>query len=97
MLEIGERMIEVGDKISDFGFNLIPISFFVYIILRPLDYTWELGYHKIVKAIWYLSSGIAMLVGDIRVETVVMFIAFIETYDLIFQYFEDKRVKKASR
>lgn len=41
--------------------------------------------------------GLGLLVGEPRVETVVMLLAFIEGYDLIFQYFEDRRVQKTSQ
>ena len=89
-------MIEFGHKITSLGFSILPYSFFVYIVLRPIGYILKLHYFKIVKAIWYLASGIAMLAGDVIVGTVVMFIAFIEAYDLMFQFFEDKRKAKAS-
>ncbi|MEY9979705.1 hypothetical protein [Lysinibacillus sp. RC79] len=90
-------MIEFGNKISELGYILIPFSFFAYIIFRPLDFIWKKGYFKLVKSIWYFSSGIGMLFGDVRVEIVVMFIAFIESYDLIFQYLEDRKAQKKEK
>lgn len=86
-------LLKTGEKITNLGFSLLPLSFVAYLLFRPIGYFFDVGYFKIVKAIWYLTSGIAMLVGDVRVETVVMFIAFIESYDLVFQYFEDKKDK----
>lgn len=87
-------MTGIGNLLTDLGYGVMPFSFFAYLLFRPLSYLFKSNAFKIVKAFWYLSMGLGLLIGEPRVETVVMLLAFIEGYDLIFQYFEDRRVRK---
>lgn len=89
-------MVEFGNQITNIGYYFIPVSFVAYLIIRPLEYVWKKSYSKITKSIWYLSLGSGLLTSDHRVELIVMLLAFIESYDLFFQHFEDKRKLKAS-
>jgi hypothetical protein len=87
------NIIEFGEMITHIGFKIIPVSFFAFILIRPLMLLWKRDFSKLIKSVWYLSLGASMLSGDYTVDTIVMLLAFIESYDLIFQYFDDKRIK----
>lgn len=86
----------MGSLLTDLGYWLMPFSFFAYLLFRPLSFLLKSNAFKIVKAIWYFSMGLGLLLGEPRVETVVMLLVFIEGNDLIFQYFEDKRFRKTT-
>ncbi|MGE8207819.1 hypothetical protein ACQKP0_25465 [Heyndrickxia sp. NPDC080065] len=88
-------MIEIGEKITNVGFSIIPYSFFAFLLIRFLEFMWRLKISKIIKSIWYLSIGLSMLFGDPRIDTIVMLVAFIEAFDLLFQFLEDKRSNKS--
>lgn len=89
--------MEIGSLLTDLGYGLMLFSFFAYLLFRPLSFLFKSNAFKFVKAFWYFSMGLGLLVGEPRVETVVMLLAFIEGYDLIFQYFEGRRVQKTSQ
>lgn len=92
-----DQLIELSNKITDIGYYLLPFSFTAYLLFRPLAHAWRLArYFKLAKSAWYAASGFSALTGDHRIEIIVMFIAFIESYDLIFQYLEDSRDKKST-
>ncbi|PSL42139.1 hypothetical protein B0H99_101387 [Planomicrobium soli] len=88
-------MVEFGNLLTDIGYVLTPFSFFMYLFIRPILFIMKSNAYKVVKAIWYFSMGMGLLVGEPKVDRIVMLLAFIEAYDLVFQYYEDKRSAKS--
>ena len=86
---------EIGKYLTELGLEILPYSFFAYFIVRWLEYKWRCSYTtKLVKSIWYLTLGLAYVAGGIHTDLVVMFICFIEAFDLFMNYIEDKRQNK---
>lgn len=64
---------------------ILPYSFAMYLPIRWVEYLWDQGYTRLVKAIWYLALGLTYATGGIGVDYIVMYICFIEAIDLVFQ------------
>lgn len=90
-------MTELGNSMIALGFLLMPFSFFFYLPFRWLEYMWSLSYSRVVKAMWYLAYGLWYLNGSLGIETIAMFICFIEGIDLIFQQLEINRERKVKK
>ena len=78
-------MEQLGERITDLGFKILPYSFFIYFPLRWLEYIWKHGHSRLVKGIWYFALGITYLTDKVGIEALVMYICFIEAWDLFFQ------------
>jgi hypothetical protein len=78
-------MEQLGERITDLGFRIIPYSFITYIPYRWLEYKWQFGYTRLVKSIWYLALGISYLFNRVGIDTLIMYICFMEAWDLFFQ------------
>jgi uncharacterized membrane protein YdjX (TVP38/TMEM64 family) len=76
---------------------VMPYSFAMYTPVRWLEYFWEQGYTRLVKAVWYAALGLAYLSGGVDAEMIVMYICFIEASDLLFQQLEIGRARRAER
>ena len=85
---------EIGKYLTELGLEILPYSFFAYFIVRWIEYKWRYSYTKLVKSIWYLALGLTYVAGSIHTDFVVMFICFIEAFDLFINYIEDKRQNK---
>ncbi len=71
-------MKEIGYIIQNIGYNIMPISFIAYFILKILEFKWnKKGYSSLAKSIWYIAVGISTLDGDIRVEKLVIMMIFL--------------------
>ena len=82
-------MIELGEWLKDLGMSILPYSFAIYLPIRWLEYLWNQGYTRTVKAVWYIALGLTLLSSDdVKAETIVIFICFIEACDLFFQQLE---------
>ncbi|MBU8730440.1 hypothetical protein KM915_10280 [Cytobacillus oceanisediminis] len=76
------------------GLKLMPFSMFVYLPFRTFLYIIRKSHvAKLVKAIWYLALGLGYVTGLYDVNYVVMFICFIEAWDLFHDYREGKSGK----
>ncbi|MEB1806613.1 MAG: hypothetical protein LPK26_04770 [Bacillaceae bacterium] len=87
----------IGEIITKIGLYLIPFSFWGFIIIRPLFYFWQFHGIKLIKALWYVSAGIATFEGYAELDMILGFIAFIEAWDLFFQYLDKKREQKIEK
>jgi len=83
-----------GVIIDELGFVIIPYSFAIYFPLRWLEYLWNLGYTRLVKGIWYLALGIAYLQGSVGINILVIYICFIEAWDLFFEQLEINKFRR---
>ena len=84
----------IGDRITELGIKVIPFSFAAFIPFRWLEYLWDVSYKRLVKAFWYLALGILYLNGHVKVNMVVMYICFIEAWDLLFEQLEVRKELK---
>ena len=62
--------------------------------VRWLEYIWNKGYTRLVKAIWYFALGMTLLTDSVGADLIVMYICFIEACDLTFQQLEIRRDRK---
>jgi len=81
-------MVEFGNTLTEWGLKIIPYSFLVYFPVRWLEYKWELGYSLIVKSLWYCALGFMYLSSAVKINLVVTFICFIESWDLLIKQIE---------
>ena len=88
---------QIGDFVTNVGLIVLPYSFAMCLPMRWLEYIWNMGYSKMVKAIWYIALGLAYLSGGIEVDTIVMYICFIEAIDLCFQQLKLNKMPKLSK
>ncbi|NFC76740.1 hypothetical protein EXM99_08265 [Clostridium botulinum] len=90
-------MKEIGYIIENIGYNIMPISFIAYFILKILEFKWnKKGYSSLAKSIWYIVVGISTLDGDIRVEKLVIMMIFFDAFDSFIEYKEENRKSKNS-
>ncbi|MCK8816598.1 hypothetical protein MWH28_04340 [Natroniella sulfidigena] len=94
MKELGDNMEELGEKITQLGFRIIPYSFSFYFLIRWLEYIWKKGYSSLVKSIWYFALGCMYLYNMVKIDQVVMYICFMEAWDLFFQQLELNNKRK---
>ena len=87
-------MESFGKWLQDVGFAILPYSFIAYFPLRWLEYIRQKGPSRLIKGIWYFALGTLYWTGDVQVNLVVMYICFIEAWDLAFQQLELKRAEK---
>jgi hypothetical protein len=87
-------MEEFDKWLTELGLIIIPYSFAIYFPYRWLEYIWQKGYNRLIKAIWYFALGLGYLTKNFDVNYVVTFICFIEAWDLMFQQFEIHRKRK---
>ncbi len=52
---------------------------------------------RVVKAVWYVALGLTLLTSDVKADTIVIYICFIEACDLIFQQLEIERERNKNR
>lgn len=97
MIELGNSMNEFGNMLTNIGFALLPYSFVIYLPARILEYNWNMGYTKLNKALWYMSYGLSYLYYPLGIDTIAIFICFIEGIDLLFQQLEVNRERKLIR
>lgn len=88
-------MEQLGVKITELGFNILPYSFAIYFPFRWLEYIYNLGYTRLVKGIWHLALGITYLTNRVGIDALVMYICFIEAWDLLFQQLEINKSRKS--
>jgi len=88
-------MEQFGNRLTEIGLMIMPYSFAIYFPYRWLEHLWQKGNSKLVKAIWYFALGVGYLTNSYEVDYVVMFICFIEAWDLMFQQLEVQN-KRAS-
>lgn len=88
-------MEEFGQWLTEIGLALMPYSFAIYFPLRWVEYSWKQGNHRLVKAAWYFALGLGYVTNSFEVDYVVMFICFIEAWDLFFQQLEIQRKRKS--
>ncbi|ADU30662.1 hypothetical protein [Evansella cellulosilytica] len=87
----------IVDFLHVIGPYFIPISFLVYILLRPIFYLrGEIG-SKSVKAIWYIIAAYSAFEGFVELRIIVGSIALVEAWDLVFQHLENKREMKRAK
>jgi hypothetical protein len=53
-----------------------------------------MGFTRLVKGLWYFALGLTYLTGTVGAETVVIYICFIEAFDLFFQQYEVRRERQ---
>ncbi|WP_117161455.1 hypothetical protein [Paraliobacillus sp. X-1268] len=82
---------DIGQFLIDIGLKILPFSFFAYIPFRWLTYLWKRRGYKLVKGIWYFTLGMGYVTNLYDVNYVVMFICFIEAWDLLLEHFEQKQ------
>jgi hypothetical protein len=87
-------MEEFGKWLIELGLTIMPYSFAIYFPYRWLEYIWQQGHNRLIKAIWYFALGLMYLTNNFDVNYVVTFICFIEAWDLMFQQFEIQRKRK---
>ena len=77
---------------------VLPYSFALYFPIRWLEHVWQLGYTRAVKAAWYFALGVSYLTAQLDPNTIVVYICFIEAWDLLFDQrtLTLKRREKAS-
>ena len=78
-------MEQIGELITNLGLRILPYSFAIYFPFRWLEYIWKHGYTRLVKGIWYFALGVTYLTDRVGIDTLVMYICFIEAWDLYFQ------------
>jgi hypothetical protein len=63
-----------------------------------VEHVWQLGYTRAVKAIWYFALGLSYFGGQLEPDTIVVYICFIEAWDLLFEQrtLTLKRIEKTS-
>ncbi|MGI6625535.1 MAG: hypothetical protein ACOX57_08970 [Limnochordia bacterium] len=86
---------EFGEAIFQLGVWFLPVSFFTFLLLRPLVYLWNRSGTELLKAIWYLSAGMGTFGNWVELDMILGFIAFIEAYDLVFRHLENRRQSKS--
>jgi len=87
---------QIGNYLINIGMKILPYSFAMYLPMRWLEYIWNMGYSKLVKAIWYLALGLTYFAGGLGVDIIVMYICFIEAIDLCFQQLKLNKLRKPS-
>lgn len=90
-------MEQLGELFTELGLKVIPYSFAVYFPFRWLEYIWKHGYTRLVKGFWYLALGVTYLTDKVDINTLVMYICFIESWDLLFQQIELNKERKAKK
>ena len=88
-------MDQFGYFLTELGFKVIPYSFALYFPIRLLEFIWKRGYTRLVKAIWYTALGVTYLTDKVGIDALVMYICFIEAWDLLFQQIELNRDRKS--
>lgn len=92
MLELSQKLTEIGSSMQYLGYKMMPLSFIAYFILRILELRWKNKHiSKLVKGIWYLAVAVGTLDGDIRIEQLVVMMLFFDAFDSFIEYREDKR------
>lgn len=82
--------------ITSIGLWLMPLSFIAFFILRISEYFFKsMHYSKLVKFIWYLAIGTATVSGDTRIEVVVTMMIFLDAFDSLLEFLEEKRDRVA--
>jgi hypothetical protein len=97
MQAFGEQLQTLGAQLVSLGMAIIPFSFAAFPFVRWLEYALRWGYTRLVKAIWYLTLGLSYVVGAVEVEALVVYICFIEAFDLVFEHFEKRRERLNQR
>jgi hypothetical protein len=87
-------MERFGNFLTELGLKIIPYSFLAYFPARWFCYKWEMGYSLIVKSIWYCALGSMYIFNDVEINQVVMYICFIESWDLFIQQLEINKKRK---
>lgn len=86
-MNIGQKIMSLGDFLQNLGYKIMPVSFVFYFILRLLELKWnQRSYSKLAKGIWYLAVGIGTLDGDIRIEQLVVMMIFFDAFDSFIEY-----------
>ena len=87
-------MQAVGTWFSHLGAMLLPYSFAAYFPLRWLEYIWRWPHNKLIKAAWQAALGASLLTGSLTAQVIVVYICFIEAWDLVFEQLEERRSRK---
>ncbi len=87
-------MEAIGHWLTNLGFKILPYSFVFYFPFRWLEYLWNSGYTRLVKGIWYFALGMTYLTDKVGIDLLVMYICFIEAWDLLFQQLETNKQRK---
>ena len=92
--EVIKILESLGIYLTNIGIKLLPYSFVMYLPVRYLEYKWNKGYNKLVKSIWYLVLGLTYITKNIDSNIIVMYICFIESFDLFIQQKEINKIRK---
>lgn len=84
---------QLGTSLTEVGLKVMPYSFAIYFPIRWLEFAWNKGYTRIVKAIWYFALGSGYVTGNVGTDVIVTYICFIEAWDHVFQHFEVARMR----
>jgi len=89
------KILEIlGAFLINVGIKVIPYSFAIYLPVRWLEHKWNKGYSKLVKSIWYLALGMSYVTKQLDSNIIVMYICFIESFDLFIQQKEINKIRK---
>lgn len=88
-------MEELGESIFQLGVIVLPVSFGAFFLLRLLIFVWnKKDYQLLIKALWYLIAGMGTFAQWAELNMILGYIAFIEAYDLVFQYLDKRREER---
>lgn len=91
---MAELLQDFGKWLQAIGITVMPYSFAMYFPVRWLEYIWQRGYTRLVKAVWYSALGLSYLTGGLGAGAIVTYVCFIEACDLVFQQLEISRDRK---
>ncbi|WP_345240345.1 hypothetical protein [Pontibacillus salipaludis] len=86
----------MAETLINLGVKLMPFSFFFYLPFRTFLYIINRNHiAKLIKGIWYLSLGLGYVSNMYDVNFVVMFICFMEAWDLTHEFIAGRKSKEA--
>lgn len=93
---MSRKLIDIGRNMQNIGYFIVPLSFLSYFILRFKElHTQGRQKSKLAKGIWYLAIGIGSVIGDIRINQLVVMMIFFDSFDSFTDYFiESKQCEK---